>query len=318
MTTGMTSSSLGGITNNNYSVSKPARSSSSAGPNRQPSQISSGGGGCGVKPSHSHTNTIKTNKSTSSTQTRITGQRFYSPEKLPAFHMRTGSANVPRGSASHSNVAAAIPPTASPRQTVRTVNYVTASASNTQQKAHFVDNNNNTRTNAIRSQSQSRGDVDSMASRSRARTATASGVGVASSVSSTSTTSRVDSKSTQTQGRMVKLSESGLVIAQPPLPLSQQHTQPPPPPPPPPAIRSSVAAQLPLPGLSHAPSPIPAELIEELSIRIRSGSMPPRRPITSNNTNTNSTASPFSRAVPEHSTSRFPFSYFITQHFEIS
>jgi hypothetical protein len=191
---------------------KPSRSSSNTAQKRPE----------GVHASHSHTNAAAhTTKCTSAAQTRITGQRFYSPQKQPAFFKGAAAA-----SASNNNVAA---------------------------RAHAAEKRSNS--------TASRDTAASAHQRTRTATAT-------SSVSSTSRPA-LETKTTQTQGRMVKLSESG---------LPRSAALPPPPPPPP-------------------TSSIPTDVIDELNLKLRSHPRP-------------ATASPFSRAVPQHSTG----SYFHTMN----
>lgn len=242
-----------------------------------------------MRPSHSHTNAANTitssttrQKTTSSTQTRITGQRFYSPEKLPAFHTNTAAGvGGPRASASHSNVA--------------------NNSNNTTAATAVVAQSMQTRVNSAEKRSNSVASRDSAGTNASRRGRTATHVAHSSASSTTSSMSRVaagvDSKSTQTQGRMVKLSDlnAGAGAGLNGSPCSVL----------PPTVPRSIAAQSSAQQQqqqSAQPPPLPtslmpSELIEELSIKLRHGSVPSQQRALM------ATAqSPFSRAVPEHST----------------
>lgn len=143
---------------------------------------------------------------------------------------------------------------------------------------------------------------NSVASTNRSRTATAPPT-----MASPSSHKLVDSKTTQTQGRMVKLSDVTAV--------SSSLSTPPPPPPPPPLPSA--------PLMSPSPSPMPPstraitdQMLAELNVRIRrnetlnggtgnnnssgNGCRALATTTTTTTTTTTALSSPFSRAVPEH------------------
>jgi hypothetical protein len=140
------------------------------------------------------------NKLTSATQTRITGKRFYSPEKPPAF--------LTSPSSSHASSAK--------QQTTPASSTTTTIINN-----HTSNGSSHQRSNSAAATQQRQPLVIQQQQQNQHSPNVSNKPPPSMSVCGNGSVSRTDSKMTQTQGRMVKLRDSGLIVS----PKTQQAAQ---------------------------------------------------------------------------------------------